>query len=514
MEKISNIHKTKLSKFNFFGIDYPILYKNESIYSSYIGISFSFLMIFLFISILIKYSLDLFQYKDFSVISSQKELDRNKSINFSEFPFMIGLSDTNAIPLSLNEKYYSIKISKQAISPIEINNTFIGFNVIIKNITLNNCNNLKNNYDMSYFKGFDLDKYLCTNPNQNISIRGRYGDGRRGFDIISIFIEKCKNSSENNITCANDNEINNILNNNTYLTFYFVKEVPDHYNLKNPIQKYLRTDYFPITLDFKKLYIYNFLLSEYYSDSGLIFSNKKKFSMGEIEGYYMDSLENNYPNAEIGLILTCIEYEMIYNRKYTRLYEMFSNIGGILTFIFHIFNYITFYLTRKSFISDLTNNIINIQYSLKNYYHNLPFNISKYDKSNQNLFNKMKSNISSQNLFQNNEKNLVNNQNKIFNYNIYNSESKNKIKNITNQEVNEKNKQFYNFSFFSYFLPVFILKKNKNYNLLIQTNNYFETFMSLENIIPVIERFPHLLKYCIMKLDFSYNNEIFKYNYY
>ena len=51
MEKISNIHKNKLSKINFFGVDYPIRYKNESIYSSYIGISFSFLMIFLFISI-------------------------------------------------------------------------------------------------------------------------------------------------------------------------------------------------------------------------------------------------------------------------------------------------------------------------------------------------------------------------------------------------------------------------------------------------------------------------------
>ena len=71
MKQISKTNTTKLSKFNFFGIDYPIRYKNESIYSSYIGISFSFLMIFLFISILIKYSLDLFQYKDFSVIPLQ-----------------------------------------------------------------------------------------------------------------------------------------------------------------------------------------------------------------------------------------------------------------------------------------------------------------------------------------------------------------------------------------------------------------------------------------------------------
>ncbi len=48
MKQISKTNKTKLSKFNFFGIDYPIRYKNESIYTSYIGISFSFLMIFLF----------------------------------------------------------------------------------------------------------------------------------------------------------------------------------------------------------------------------------------------------------------------------------------------------------------------------------------------------------------------------------------------------------------------------------------------------------------------------------
>ena len=38
--------------------------------------------------------------------------------------------------------------------------------------------------------------------------------------------------------------------------------------------------------------------------------------------------------------------------------------------------------------------------------------------------------------------------------------------------------------------------------------------MSIENIIPVIERFPHLLKFMIENFNFKYDNEFFKYYYF
>ena len=53
-----NSIQSKLSKFNFFGLDFPIRYKKESIFSSYIGVTFSFLAIILIILNIIKYTID------------------------------------------------------------------------------------------------------------------------------------------------------------------------------------------------------------------------------------------------------------------------------------------------------------------------------------------------------------------------------------------------------------------------------------------------------------------------
>jgi len=272
-----NSFQLKLAKFNFFGLDFPIRYKKESMFSSYIGISFSFFSIIIIIIVIIKYSLDLFEYSNFTVISNQVDLDRNKSINFSESPIMLGLSYIDGAPIEIEEKYFKFKILRITVSQITNNNTFSSLNITERIIEFDYCNNSEKYYDMSIFEGLEFDKYLCPKPNQNIFIRGRYGDGRRGFDIISIFIDKCVNSSYNNYSCASENEINNILKNNIFLSLYFVKEIPDHYNVNNPIKKELRTDYFPISLEMKKLYNYNFIISEYISDSGLFFSKKKNF---------------------------------------------------------------------------------------------------------------------------------------------------------------------------------------------------------------------------------------------
>ena len=75
-------------------------------------------------------------------------------------------------------------------------------------------------------------------------------------------------------------------------------------------------------------------------------------------------------------------------------------------------------------------------------------------------------------------------------------------------------KKKYNYSFISYFIPFFFIKKINKYHILNITSDYYDIFMSLENIIPIIERFPYLLKYCVIHLNFSYENEIFKYYYY
>ena len=274
--------QSKLSTINFYGINFQMRYKKEILFSSCIGILFSCITLICLIFLIIKYFIELIHYSNFRVIPNIKDLDRNSSINFTNSPIMLGLSDNNGIPFELNKKVFNIIMIRQTVfSLINENDTFIGLNRNDNYIEFDFCNNSKLYYNMSIFSGFNLEKYICPKNNQNIFIKGRYGDIRKGFDIINIYLEKCINSSDKNYTCESEEKINEIIK-DKYLSMYFIKETPDHYNVFNPIQKKLRTDYFAISLDVKKLYLYNFLISDYYTDNGLLFPNKKNSHLDKL----------------------------------------------------------------------------------------------------------------------------------------------------------------------------------------------------------------------------------------
>ena len=463
------------------------------------GILLSFISIILLIIIVIKYGYDLLSYSNFTVIQSQKDLDRTKIINFTESPMMLGICDNLGIPIEFNQKYFKIIMKQHSVFPLNGNNSFSGIRRDTKNIEFDICNISQQYY--SIFNGFNYEKYLCPKSNQNIFIKGRYGDIRKGFDIIEIYVEKCVNSSENNYMCANEKELYDFFSKDIFLSIYFIKEAPNHFNISNPVIKQLRTDYFSISLKLRKLYMFNFLISDYLSDTGLIFPKIKKYSFGEIHNLYTDLLGDENPNSILGVIFTYVEHQIEYIRKYDKIQDMCSSLGGILTFIFEIFQYITCFISRKTFISDITNNLLNItsksnnkiiiqtrkNINMKSLY------LNKFDFSSKNIIN-----INKDESLDNKEINRLNS------YNYY-LKIKNKI-NTHSKIINKgKNK---NFSFFHYFIPIILIKKMNKYSYLIHIFEIFNSLMSVENIIPIIEKFPTLLKFIMENLNFKFDNEM------
>lgn len=488
-----------LKKLNFYGLDFPLRYRNKKLFISYLGILLSFISIILLIIIVIKYGYDLLSYSNFTVIQSQKDLDRTKIINFTESPMMLGICDNLGIPIEFNQKYFKIIMKQHSVFPLNGNNSFSGIRRDTKNIEFDICNISQQYY--SIFNGFNYEKYLCPKSNQNIFIKGRYGDIRKGFDIIEIYVEKCVNSSENNYMCANEKELYDFFSKDIFLSIYFIKEAPNHFNISNPVIKQLRTDYFSISLKLRKLYMFNFLISDYLSDTGLIFPKIKKYSFGEIHNLYTDLLGDENPNSILGVIFTCVEHQIEYIRKYDKIQDMCSSLGGILTFIFEIFQYITCFISRKTFISDITNNLLNItsksnnkiiiqtrkNINMKSLY------LNKFDFSSKNIIN-----INKEESLDNKEINRLNS------YNYY-LKIKNKI-NTHSKIINKgKNK---NFSFFHYFIPIILIKKMNKYSYLIHIFEIFNSLMSVENIIPIIEKFPTLLKFIMENLNFKFDNEM------
>ena len=507
------IPKSKLTKFNFYGLNFPLRYKNETKFSSYLGITLSFLSIILLIIIVIKYGYDLLSYSNFTVIQSQKDLNREKIINFTDIPLMIGLCDNLGNPIQFNKKYYQITMYKQSIYPLFENNSFIGIESKMNNIEITTCNDSQKILSaFELFEGFDYEKYLCPKSNQNLYIKGRYGEVKKGFDIIHFYVERCVNSSKNNYSCVNESEINTFFSEDIFLSIYFIKEVANHYNINHPITKDLRTDYFSISLDVRKLYIYNFLISEYLSDNGFIFQNIKKYNFAEIYNLYVDILRNENPYAQLGVIFTCVEHEIQYVRKYNKIQDMCSSLGGILTFIFKIFEYITVYITKKTFISDITNNLVNVKSNNIRKIHKL--SVKDLDSNNKNNLNVNKLNVSSKNQFLHKNQDDILWKKEIKKLNDINNNfiEKNKISFYYNNSLEKKRN--HKFLLFDYFLPISIIKKRIKYSILFNIYDTYNFFMSIENIIPVIERFPHLLKFMIENFNFKYDNEFFKYYYF
>ena len=54
--------------------------------------------------------------------------------------------------------------------------------------------------------------------------------------------------------------------------------------------------------------------------------------------------------------------------------------------------------------------------------------------------------------------------------------------------------QIYKISFLNYLLPFFYLKKKKRYRILCMYSNIIDTFLSLEEILPIIERMSKYFK--------------------
>ena len=81
-------------------------------------------------------------------------------------------------------------MSKQSFSPalnnnnINNNNKINTINNIIKFIFLSELN-----YDMSFIKNLILN-IIHVKKKENLFIKGRYGEIRKGYNIINIYIEK------------------------------------------------------------------------------------------------------------------------------------------------------------------------------------------------------------------------------------------------------------------------------------------------------------------------------------
>ncbi len=349
--------------FNFNGKKY-IYYPINIIVSIFINIS----ALILFITLLQELIYHSQPNVNFSEFHSSKT--KNLTLNTKELLFTIALRD----------QYYNI-INDPSIGYLRaIYERIYTVNGQFKreelNLHLMNCS-----YVYPIFKKLGVDgrfnstgliDYNCYNYSEPIIIGGKYGTNF--YSSLNFNIMKCKNSSESNIICKSEKEINKSMQNG-WLQITYVSSFVDSNNYSNPIQYITEDTYFNIDVSLnKQRYIY-FSTLEMYSENNIIFRNIKK----EISTRHVvtdTDIISSINDERLGTIFVCPSFNIQkYYRSYIKIQEIGASIGGLYSLL-KLFTYILFSFHKSKYIEmEIINHLftfgndkkINIKNSLFNY---------------------------------------------------------------------------------------------------------------------------------------------------
>ena len=471
---------------DLYGLSIPLRYHQKEKFHTLYSSTLSLLTILGIFYVILKFTIIVLNYKEFSIIQNTEEILEKKLLDFSKIPILIGFINDGGRPIKIDSTYLSIILDKNEHYP-EINEEGImKLKRISTSIKLEYCNLTKHfskdNNIINLIKDYEYENYLCPVPGQNLSIRGRWGDSINGYDILEFHLIKCENSNEED-RCKNEEEMNKFFK-NSYMSIIYLSQSLNHHDVNNPIRYNFRSEVFLISSQVLKRYYYYFIPGEYISDNGYLFINKKIFNFFDYQTTIIDFVDeedqNYYSKATlIEVAFSCLDRYFKYERKYLKFQDCFGNIGGWIRIILIVCQFISDYFSEKIFLNDIIKSISS--FSNKQSFH------SKIKVKREN--------IKTNNYF-NNENNSSNYKSQFSSLSIKPSKKGNISENldlsnvqIENFKIINKEKKNITLNLIDYCLPLWAMENNCKYSPFIAYKNIIYKDISLEFLIPLIEKF-------------------------
>ena len=294
-------------------------------------------------------------------------MSSNMTLNTKELLFTIAIRDKNYNLINDPSYGYILPTYERTFT---VNGEF---NIEIINLDFINCSNVYPLFEelgvSDNFNSIGLINYNCYNFSEPIIIGGKYGTNF--YANLDFYVKKCINSSDSNITCKSEEEINDLIQNG-WLQITYVSSYVDFNNYSHPIQYVTEDAYINLDVSMnKQLYIY-FSLLEIYSENNIIFANQKKEKSSKHDNTIVDII-SVLDDGIITSVMVCPSFNIDkYYRRYIKIQEIGASIGGLysgLTMIAIILsNYHKFKFTEMKIINELfafgSEKIINEKYSL------------------------------------------------------------------------------------------------------------------------------------------------------
>ena len=217
-------------------------------------------------------------------------------------------------------------------------------------------------YEESFYKSACIKKFYNPNISKFYDINDdgfewpviEHGASHPNFSYFGVMIRRCQNSSfrlKHFGACSPEKEINEYLN-QTFLCFNVIDHFIDVLNYKNPITKYLST----VT---NKVEVDSYIINNLNFNPGLIKTYDIVFydNIEEKSTYSLhENTQTTNPTRNSGIIGVAYFWlqnsQQYYERRYQRLQDVLSEIGGFGSIVITIAKCINYFVFRFNMLAD------------------------------------------------------------------------------------------------------------------------------------------------------------------
>ena len=461
------------NNFKFQGLDIlrfhiPISYKNYSSYRTVIGAILSLFIIITIISYsIIKFKI-LIKKTSFTLISNEIQ-NSNGLINFSNIPILFTLYDDKGNNYEDNPKLYNFSVTQIE----QIYNKDGTSKHITRQIEIDRCDHLAESFDLlNYFSNYNLTKYTCIKPGQNLTTYGVSGDTYNNYEEFRIYLNKCDNATND---CYDGSIVEKEFKKNLLFTVLFLGYNTDFVSAdKNQNIEYQIYSNFVSVSPYlvKKVYM-NFILGKYYLYDNIFYNSKKiytYFMNGERYHDMSGKSEEKQRDIIAYFSFNYQGYSIEHTKKVDKITDTISNICYVFNIVYTISKMINNYFSKKVLFVDIYNNFFTTVHRVTK------------SKSRIMRFNDSVSGLNSnQNYLDNNMLKFVNKKRK-----TKNTQSN---KSLSTEKTNKLIKTTKDF--LKYYLCPLSLWKNKQQNI-INIHRQICQYFSLEKFSELIHKYNEL----------------------
>ena len=460
-----------LKRFDFLGPQVNIFHEGETFEDSILSLVISIICTILIIIAIIYFSrtiiwrkspatdiYEVYVYEEGSYLINNKYFSHFITLfNYQKFNFEFDYKSYRIIGMQYNLNTYL--------------NFFGGDISLLDHWVYGPCDANKdfNNIDNKYVQGIinssacimkyydSKEKKYCDRDDNNFKLTIiNYGKVNSENKIYSIVVEKCKEDTLNLILggshqCVSDSELNESLLYGNSIQLFFADNYVNLLDYDNPSNSYFNSMENSIENNFLSTNILSFKPFTMKSNKGYIFNRYDRKKLYEFDRNDVSTLpkhpgeEDVYMNYNIKLNNIMKNYE----RRYSKLQDVFAEIGGFIEIICFIAGFILKYYNEYIVLKN-TKQIISHLYVGNGPLSNIPIDNTNKDLNNINnkIFNDIENNQSIIQLQHNT--NLNNDKNKSDVLKVNDNPSNISTKENDNQSVfNEENQ---NFCYFSYLI--------------------------------------------------------------